>query len=399
VTRDCRNVEALLLRREAELPEDAQRALAHHLSQCDDCRAEVGMLRAVTDLLQRPPMVLSESARERAFATAFSRAHTANDTGVPVRRGARLGIALAVACAALLAVAGVWSRGEPVAQRAAPPQQFASGAPASRAPAIAAAPREPAAASAATDSGWIEARDVETRRFAHAEVTLAAGTRVRFDAASGALELRRGRADVDVDPRPHAPFAVVTQHFRVEVLGTQFTVTPERVDVRHGKVRVLDRDGAVLARRLTRGKSFVHDGASPAAGPRSARPTPAPKETSTQLLARIREALAGGGLAAARGMLDQLDALRPTRGERAEAATLRAECALLDHDVPGAIRAYLRVAETFADLPAGENAVFAAAQLAAKQRDEAQARALLERYLARYPEGRFAGDARARLAR
>ena len=52
-----------------------------------------------------------------------------------------------------------------------------------------------------------------------------------------------------------------------------------------------------------------------------------------------------------------------------------------------------------AALPAGENAAFAAAQLSARTFGEDAAREHFVRYLARYPAGRFANEARARLAR
>jgi hypothetical protein len=54
------------------------------------------------------------------------------------------------------------------------------------------------------------------------------------------------------------------------------------------------------------------------------------------------------------------------------------------------------VAEQFRSLGAGENALFAAARL--EQNDRA-ARALLMRYLERYPRGRFVVEAKARLDR
>ena len=395
--RDCRKVETLLGRPESDLAHAEQQKLSAHLSQCEACRAEAGMLRVATDLLQRPTTTLSEHARERAFATAYARAYTVNDV-TPSWRRVHLSIAVAVAAAVLLTVVSAWPRSEPVAReqtRQAPaPAAHALPEPA---PVIAVAPAtEPAPAP--RGEGWIDARATELRHFAHAKVTLAAGTRARFDVATSTLELRRGRVEVDVDPRPHAPFAVMTQHFRVEVLGTQFTVTPERVDVQHGKVRVLDREGRLIAPRLTRGKSYVRrtsDAETSVRGARAAELAP----SSAEVLTRAREALAGRRLVDARDLLDRLDGMDATRAERAEAATLRAECALLDHDVAAAIEAYLKVSNAFGDLPAADNALFAAAQLAAKQRDDVRARALLERYLIRYPEGRFAADARARLTR
>ena len=77
---------------------------------------------------------------------------------------------------------------------------------------------------------------------------------------------------------------------------------------------------------------------------------------------------------------------------------LRAECALVAGDAAGASAAYLHVARSFARLPAGENALFAAARIERERGASAQAARILEQYLERYPDGRFAKEARNRLA-
>ena len=56
------------------------------------------------------------------------------------------------------------------------------------------------------------------------------------------------------------------------------------------------------------------------------------------------------------------------------------------------------VAKRFAERPAGENAAFAAAQLAKSANDVAGARKLFAAYLARYPKGRFVREAEAHLS-
>jgi len=95
--------------------------------------------------------------------------------------------------------------------------------------------------------------------------------------------------------------------------------------------------------------------------------------------------------------------LKPAHGprlsaaERAEALSLRADCALVEGDLAAAASGYLQVAERFARLPAGENALFAAGRLEAERGAHAAARKLLARYLEQYPHGRFVKEASARL--
>ena len=76
----------------------------------------------------------------------------------------------------------------------------------------------------------------------------------------------------------------------------------------------------------------------------------------------------------------------------------RSQCDVAAGDRKAAHAAYARVYERFGDLPAGQNALFASARLAARAGDSVRARRLFERYLQRYPEGRFAHEAAARLS-
>jgi outer membrane protein assembly factor BamD (BamD/ComL family) len=152
------------------------------------------------------------------------------------------------------------------------------------------------------------------------------------------------------------------------------------------------------------GESYAY--APPAAARAESKPVRQPAHSAKassaradagMLIERARGQLSSRQISNARASIDAALALSPEPRLRAEALTLRAECALVDGDQGAAVEAYLRVARTFAALPAGENALYAAARLEADRQRSAAAAQLLERYLERYPQGRFEREARTRL--
>ena len=418
----CRDVEALIDRRRAGLADAERLVLEQHLSECESCREVADLMREVVTTIEQAESSLSDAARERAFAKAFANVEAGG--ALRATRAAPKRIGLWLSAAAALIVIGRASLDEPEATqtpsaRATPhdqrPQpegddQSATSAVAAR-EAVAAhdlPTREAVAASQPSepseprgDARWVDVPKRETRTFAHARVEVASGSRLRFREESTTLELERGRVQVEVDASRARTFNVLTRNFRVQVLGTAFSVSPERVQVRRGRVQVFDRRGRVLARELSQGATFTYrapeeQGAQPSASSSSAiAPTQA---SSAELLGRARAALAAADVSAARAAIAQAEQLEPTRADRAEAHTLRAQCALLERDARAATRIYLEVAERFGDLAAGENAAYAAAQLTARAGDKKEAQSLFQRYLAQYPRGRFASEARARLA-
>jgi ferric-dicitrate binding protein FerR (iron transport regulator) len=114
-------------------------------------------------------------------------------------------------------------------------------------------------------------------------------------------------------------------------------------------------------------------------------------------LDEARVALGRRDLARARQLVTEALASNLIARQRAEALTLRAECALVAGDLAAASAAYRIVAKEYAALPAGENAAFASGRIDADRSSGDQAEQGLERYLARYPRGRFVKEATARL--
>jgi ferric-dicitrate binding protein FerR (iron transport regulator) len=385
MTAKCREVE-LLIDREAHGWNQAERLrVEQHLEGCGGCREALAVARLVRDTLQNASHELSEAARGRAIGRALSNAaNRPHASERPRRAHVMWALAGMAAAAAVVLIMLSMSTNPELANRAptaGPPKSAAVTAP----------PKEASVKTPAPALAWIEANGSERHAFAHAQVELETATRVRFDAAERALFLERGRVAVDVDASKGQSFSVVTQHFRVVVLGTRFSVTPDSVVVTHGRVQVLGLDGSVLASALAAGATFSYGSEAPAPAAVHAAPVPA-----KVWLSRAREALTQNQTQRARELVARAEESTPQRSERAEAFTLRAEAALLDRDPKAALGFYLSVFERFADLRAGENAAFAAAQLSARA-DPRREQLLLNRYLARYPRGRFADESKLRL--
>jgi hypothetical protein len=395
----CREFEERMGRLPREQGEAERLRLERHLDECAECRQLLALSRSASVVLTEGAVELSAAARarvlERAFAGAAARP-VVRASG-PSRRWLLAGGAVLSAAAVLL----LWWHGGvrapepqavgPMATRA-PEGELRQAEPSVQAPASAGveAPASPASeprpdqgAALAADTR-IEADRAGERAFAHARVRFDAGTRLSFSAAESVLTLEHGRVQVDVDPSVGRRFAVHTQRFRVEVLGTRFEVTPERVRVQQGHVQIAAHDGRVLARDLGAGTEF-------------SLPAPAPAVDSRQLIERARAALNRGDSRGAAQLLERVVPRNLPRAEQAEAAMLGAELAMIERNFVEAMRRYQEVARRFRGLPAAENAAFAAAQVAGRALP-AQELPLLRKYLALYPRGRFAEDARARLS-
>ena len=314
MTSSCTDIESLIDKRVRGLDEAERLVLEQHLNGCGSCRETAGFMRAISRMIDTAPNELGDAARKRAISGAFSNIVREKEE---VRRTRFVGpAAFAVAAAAAIALFV-----QDAAQQAKSPVEPRN--------VVAHATQAPAAkpvASSAPSKQWIEASEPETLTFAHAQVTLDAGSRVRFDDVSTTLELAEGRATVDVDVSKGRAFRVTTQRFRVEVLGTRFIVSPQSVEVEHGRVQVFDLEGKTLARDLRPGVVFS------LSAKRAVQPSE-PRINARVWLSRAREALSQGDSRTARELVLRSEESDPSRQDRAEAGTLRAE-----HRVPRLIR-------------------------------------------------------------
>lgn len=453
----CIRAEWLLERRTAGLTSADALRLEEHLSDCERCSEQARLLSGLGALLHASTETsLSLAARERVVAGAFRQVLSAQAAArawqpPPLRTMAPMA-ALGALCGLVL---GLALRGNPAATPA-PSAGANLSTPANTSAALHGSPKDrvlkgqlaidgqiAGEGSALAADAALVADEPASLALAQATVELAAGTHARWQSAERRLRLEAGSVRADVDPRPHRSFTVETPDFSVLVLGTRFEVSLEGVSVERGRVRVLAKDGRVLAAMLGPGQRFAlaHDahaegsteaaradahasvpklaspvrftGRSPvrigpqtpagrilppaAATPAPTVPPAAPSPDAAALIAAARSELAAKRVSGARQRIDAALALAPAQSLRAEAMSLRAECALVEGDLGGATAAYLSVANEFGQLPAGENALFAAARVEADRGRKAAAIEGLNRYLGHYPHGRFVKEAKARL--
>ncbi len=402
----CLAAARLVDKRAAGLSAAERVRLESHLHSCATCGDDADALAALASLTDDLP-TLSTFAHNRAINTALREPRQARPRTRPRRWLVPVVASASAAIAATLLMFAFTSAdtnersitdvGRPPLAR--PADHLVGGA-----IEIAGQPALPGAAIPA--QAVITATDSSELVIAHARIALDAGTAVLWRNQDDTLELRDGVVQVSVDPAAGQRFRVATTAFTVEVVGTEFTVARDRVEVRAGRVLVWSPSHDLLAELGAGDEWKPSQVASPPTRTRprvAAARSPTPPTAAARardhaaILIRARRALAGGDVAAAKAAISTVLADSPRRGEQAEAHTLRAECALVSGDPELAARGYLTVAKRYADLAAGDNALFAAARLAANAGRNSDADKLLRRYLERYPAGRFTREAKRRL--
>lgn len=203
--------------------------------------------------------------------------------------------------------------------------------------------------------------------FASLDVAPESAVTTTGDEAHGVVVvLERGAVECEVTPRGEgAPFVVQSGDVRVRVVGTRFVVRRDAtgastVKVSHGVVEV------------------SHDGARTMVGGGESWPLPTASSASSVPSAAPTRPTASHANTSSRELYEQ-------------AARLEAR------DPTTALSMYNRVAE--AGGPWSAPALFAAGRLAGDTGKNDEARALLRRYLDRYPKGANAEDARILLTR
>jgi hypothetical protein len=217
------------------------------------------------------------------------------------------------------------------------------------------------------------------------DVGPASAVRLAGDDSHGVVvTLDSGRVECDVTPRRgRPPFFVEAGSVEVRVVGTHFVVARTgnsvAVDVERGQVEVTSNGE----------RSLVSAGSH---WPVAPAPTPGPSPAAAPADAPVRESIAGRSAPVETRAAPVRAAAGLSPREQYEAASK------LEAQQPaaalGLYRELVRQGGAW-----GENALFAAGRLEADRGDHDDARRLLGEYLARYPAGPNANDARQLLDR
>jgi hypothetical protein len=392
-----------------------------HLGLCASCRSEKAHWHLMEQLRDQPPPRLGEAARGRVLRNLTLYSPSFVETRDRGRRRFAIPFVLtttAVAAIALVLAVRGWKN---------PADQTSLAVHANTASLPAAMPE------AIIEDQTIRAQAPGTLATPGARIDYRAGSSFRMLAHGRRIELFAGEVDVQVAPGGPGQFRVVAPRFVVEVIGTRFIVRPSGVETMHGTVRIVDANGRELAvlhadetwnvnqagplplvlpedgflpalpsARVPRtiapalamaDSAFASDRHSPEGATKQAG-----KNRVDQRIAEARSALAAGDPELARSRIVSALGARPTGRQRAVADLLAAASFLVEGRYEEALVAYRRTAESFGKYPESETAAFAIAQLLCERDSTDEARAALQAYIERYPEGRFVQDARRKLA-
>ncbi len=357
------------LHRDAASLDEAQRLqLDDHLATCLGCRDDRARLRLVREVGTALP-VPAAGAREysRAIARALLEGRPRVDAPpsrwAPLRRYWYAPLAIGAVAAAAIAI--VIHRDDTPAPQVAPIE----------------VPIDPPHDVVADFHATF--RTQGTPHAAPGTIDVVAST--PFSWSNDDRELVIDPGTVVIDSASELVTRVITDRFEVELANATVTVEPDGVRAVRGTARVVDRQRVLLAEVAT---GSVWHPEIEIDEPMVRKPKPKTR------LADARVQLAAGHADEAERIASAVIAHPPSRGDEAEARMFLADLAKAAGQLDVAISRYQEVATKFPDLPAAESALYAAGRTETRRGHRDAARALYDRYLDRYPTGRYADDVR-----
>lgn len=413
-TLSCRTSRRLLAQRNAGLDDAERLHLEFHLSRCEACAEHSRALSAITKLVNGDAVKpLSPRARRRAIDASLRVldhpvAEPALEPAPRFRITWQLGAA-AVAVAGITAFVMLSNDADRVYRVSEVPQPGIGLSKADNGDAdegrvrVVSGEVSVEGGTAGTgelvgDSKRITSRRGAKLQFGDTVVAMGPNTAMGWKTSKGMIAMTRGRVRV-ASKTAATPLRVVTRSFAVIVAGADASVTAHGVRVHNGSVKVLSRSGNVLARRVHKRWTRLRTASNGHRRARRRATHAEPKPDPRALLQDARAAVARRDLADAREYIREARTQKLSAAQRAEALTLLADAAFVEGNRSRAVELYLDVSRRFRSLAAGQNALYAAARLQAKRGNRSAARRLYERYLQRYPDGRFRREATRSLAR
>jgi len=326
----------------AQVSEASLLQLDLHLSACGACRLERARWSAMRTLKESEPPQLSAAARGRILKRLQEGGPEHSTLPVPKVRSPILPLSLGFAAAAALAIGWKLTRPLPV--------------PAPAPTAVAVAPVAP------------------VKTIAPAPVAPAPVAELKT------IPLEKGELDL------HGPARVKTPRFVFALRQGHAVFAADGARVVEGEVLVYTLEDRLVA-TVGAGQSWA-----PKENDRAEA-----KPSAAALLDRARASLAAGEVAQARKLVARALDAAPTARERAQAELFLADAFLVEADADRAVAEYRKVADGWPQLPEGDSAAFAAAQVLLERGRDAEAGRALEAYLSHHPDGRFAREARERL--
>ncbi len=399
----CRDFEALLVeQQDGRLDPATEVRLESHLESCAACRERASMWRALVPAMRQaaPPAPSAMRARRMEVEIERQLAGAAPPRARPVRRLAWIGSLTTAAVAAALLFT-FWPRRSPVPVVTPEPPAFATVTAATGPGPVVGARLAAGAQLAVPESAELA---LQLSALAKLRVVGPASLAIGGEPSHVRVTLATGRVEAEVaHRRAQETFVIEMPDGRVEVRGTRFAVvaspTGSSVRVDEGRVAVFDRQGGEHA--VSAGETYTlpgpataHNTEEPPARAREQCNTP-PVDCA-RVISSARRSMRTRDYSGALALLERASGVRsgcPRPSCAGEIGYLRAEALRLAGQLESAVTAY-RALDGAGALPATrQNARYAAAQLERRLGRISDARADYEAALRVLPMGALREEA------
>lgn len=401
----CIQISGIIARRASGLSESERLRLEEHLAICDNCSSDANALSTISQIIRRIESPILPSARGRIIQHALLSMGQKSERPIVKRVYALIAVPI-FACVAtaiwiLLVHPGVELESTPTLVAERTDNSLRDSVLLGE---VIAKNRIISIGDKIDSNIDLVSKNISSVVLGRATVELRKNTSIQWHRETSTINLLEGSLLVEVKPQNNKGFRISVKDFIVEVIGTRFEVDLSSVKIMRGKLRILSpREETELT--VLEAPGYWEVEPDPVYADEKSQSIKIPTQpkrkpdrlSARSLLAKARLQLADGNAAQARQTITRAISSTTNKPTLAEARSLQAECALVEGKLARAIDSYRAVAMQYPDLPAAENALFAAAQLELRRGKKSAAKALLEHYMQRYPNGRFKNEVLSRL--